>query len=104
MLVELPIIAVAAAKVRDALALYETAMDPKVREIGKKKWGQHIPEGTTPAYLHQFKQCVGYSMRNFIIEGKEMDAYTLGAIIMSHLRVFLPDNIRADDSASERHR
>ena len=100
----LPASTVALAKSREALALYETAMNPKVRELGKRHWGEGIPEGATPAYLHQFKQCVGHSMRDFVTEERELDAFTIGAIVMRHPRVFLPDTIKQDDLACELHR
>ena len=76
-----------------------------VRGVAKSTWGEDKPPGKPdPRWLIKCRQCLGYSMKEFVSEEREWDAYIIGTIQMAHLRDFLPDGIRDDDAACEMHR
>ena len=94
------------AMLRVSFAEYEAAMDkPVIRATAKQHWGEDIPDGQPMApWLFKCRQCVGHAMKDFVVEERDWDAFTIGAIYKSHLPIFLPAAIRDNDAAREMHR
>ena len=100
--------AAAHANLRVGLAIYEVAMDhPVIRTIAQQHWDSpeswwHPP--MLAPWLIKCRQCVGHSMKQYVVEESSWDASTLGAICKSNLAVFIPPSIRGDDAAMEMYR
>ena len=94
---------------RVAFPIYERAMDPVVRAAAQRAWGDapvrdNELQTDIPRWLRECRKSVGFAVRPFVVEAREMDAYAISDIIKAHLAKFLPDAIRSDDAACETYR
>ncbi len=84
----------ATALAREAMLIWEHAMDPIIKDRAQSKWGQQ-------KWLAQCRASVSQSMQTNMEADQTWDLYRLLAIVFRDTTIFFPAN---NDSRKELHR